>query len=525
MPKSPADILLIQHPRRWLTVIVAVYLIVATLFALYTPPWQNPDEPAHYNYIAHIAAGHGLPVLQMGDYDQALRDELTTLHFPPERSIAALRYENYQPPLYYVTAAPVFWLAQQLGSAQPLIWLRLYDVLLGACSLLLLYACLDAAFPQTPSIALAATAFSALLPMHIAMNAAVNNDGLAELLLLAAMLTLLRWMAARFNGDAANPRLLLLLGVLLGLGLLTKIYAYALLPVCLLGVLMTEWRLALGDLGRKIGAAVQPLVTVLIPAVLIGIPLWLRNALNYGWRDPLGLNWHDQVVVGQVTTAQWLAQNGWPAYWQRAWDFTFKSFWGVFGWLGLFVDGRIYTALLLFSTVLMVGTLWIVGRTSLRWGKLSAMRQQVALLFGLMLLAVLASYALYNLKFVQHQGRYLFWGLLPISALMAAGWRAMTRWPPALAAMLVVGGLSVWLALGDNMNKWTLLSGGLIGMLILLQPLLFSGWSNGIVQRAAPTLAQSAFLPFLRAAAWCAPFLLLIVLNLVCLFWFIVPML
>ncbi|MCB0082648.1 MAG: hypothetical protein KDE47_17020, partial [Caldilineaceae bacterium] len=126
MPKSPADILLIQHPRRWLTVIVAVYLIVATLFAIYTPPWQNPDEPAHYNYIAHIAAGHGLPVLQMGDYDQALRDELTTLHFPPERSIAALRYENYQPPLYYVTAAPVFWLAQQLGSAQPLIWLRLY---------------------------------------------------------------------------------------------------------------------------------------------------------------------------------------------------------------------------------------------------------------------------------------------------------------------------------------------------------------------------------------------------------------
>ncbi|MCB0088487.1 MAG: hypothetical protein KDE54_11285, partial [Caldilineaceae bacterium] len=61
------------------------------------------------------------------------------------------------------------------------------------------------------------------------------------------------------------------------------------------------------------------------------------------------------------------------------------SFWGVFGWLGLFVDGRIYTALLLFSTVLMVGALWIVGRTGLRWGKLSAMRQQAALLFGLML--------------------------------------------------------------------------------------------------------------------------------------------
>ncbi|MEZ4657785.1 MAG: hypothetical protein R2911_09445 [Caldilineaceae bacterium] len=44
---------------------------------------------------------------------------------------------------------------------------------------------------------------------------------------------------------------MLWLGVL-GLGLLTKIYAYALLPACLLGVVMTEW-LAAGQPPTKCG--------------------------------------------------------------------------------------------------------------------------------------------------------------------------------------------------------------------------------------------------------------------------------
>lgn len=520
-----ADILPIQHARRWLTLIMVAYMVVATLFALYTPPWQNPDEPAHYNYVAHIAEGKGLPVLQMGDYDQALRDELTAANFPPERSIAPLRYENYQPPLYYLSAAPVFWLGRTLGNTQPLYWLRLYNVLLGAISLLLLYGALRVAFVNRPTVALAGTAFTALLPMHVAMTAAVNNDGLAELLLLAAMLTLLRWMAVRLKGTLQGERLLLLLGIVLGLGLLTKIYAYALLPVCLLGVLTTVWRTQLGALGDKTRAALQPLFSVLIPAGLLGAPLWLRNALNYGWRDPLGLTWHDQVVVGQVTTVEWLAQNGWPAYWQRAWDFTFKSFWGVFGWLGLFLDQRIYTVLLLFSALLAVGALWSIWQTLMRWRLLPKMQQQAILLFTLMLLAVLASYALYNLKFVQHQGRYLFWGLLPISALMAAGWRAITRWRPALAAAAVVGGLSIWLAANDNLNKWTLLSGGCIVALLLLQPVLFSGRLNAIFSRTYPALLGGPLNATLKTAAWSAPFLLLFLLNLVCLFLFIIPML
>ncbi len=220
-------------------IIVAGYLLVGSLFALTTPAWQNPDEPAHYNNIAEIATGGGLPVLRHGDYDEAYMNELKALRFPPSHSIDAIRYEAYQPPLYYVAAAPVYLLGE--GS---LLTLRLLSVGLGAFVIILLYLCVELIFPTKPLLPVGAAAFAAFLPMQVAMSAAVNNDGLAQLLLLAAMLSLLRWMRQRFYRrvlPSLGWPMLLVLGLLLGLGMLTKIYAYLVLALCAGLVGLTVW--------------------------------------------------------------------------------------------------------------------------------------------------------------------------------------------------------------------------------------------------------------------------------------------
>ena len=65
-----------KRARVWALIIVLAYLIVGTLYAVYTPNWQIPDEPAHYNYIAQIADDGALPVLEMGDWQQAYQDAL-----------------------------------------------------------------------------------------------------------------------------------------------------------------------------------------------------------------------------------------------------------------------------------------------------------------------------------------------------------------------------------------------------------------------------------------------------------------
>src|SRR5262245_51466550 len=82
--------------------ILLAYFIVGALFAIRTPPWQAPDEPAHYNYIAQIATNGCCPVIEPGDWNQAYLRQLTTNHFAPDSlaDLGKIQYEDHQPPLY-----------------------------------------------------------------------------------------------------------------------------------------------------------------------------------------------------------------------------------------------------------------------------------------------------------------------------------------------------------------------------------------------------------------------------------------
>jgi len=540
----------LRRPRLALALILIGYVVAATLYAVITPAWQNPDEPAHYNNIAYIATGHGLPVLREGDYDQEYISALVSGGFPPHLAIGSLRYEAYQPPFYYIAATPAFW----LGNGD-LRFVRIFNVLLGVVSLLLLYACMETVFPTKPLLTVGATAFAAFLPMHVAMSAAVNNDGLAELLILATMLTLLRWMKQRFyrsvvtagqHENGLERRTLLLLGVLLGLSMATKIYGYALAPVVVGAVLLTVWLAPVAQLDHRLARptlrawwqALGAALWVLTPALLLVIPLWLRNLQFYGAWDLLGLQMHDRLVAGQPTTADWIASEGFITYLERALDFTFRSFWGVFGWLGVFMEPRIYTLLLAFTGVLLLGLLWALVRFICGRPEADMDRYQfwVLGLFGVMTLAVLASFAWYNLKFVQHQGRYLFWGLLPISAFVALAWRELMQ-PlqgklTGLMALVLAGALAVADLRTDIMDRRAIVAIGLFGLLLMLQPLLLSGSVDAIVIGAPPWLQRilsnrrlQPLFGVMRVGVWASPFLALFVLNLLIPFWYIAPQL
>jgi hypothetical protein len=532
----------IRRPHLYLAFIVAAYLATAILFAVTTPDWQNPDEPAHYNYIAHIAATGELPVLRTGDYDQAYLGELLAARFPPEMSIAGLRYESYQPPLYYVAATPVY-----LATDGSLLALRLFNVALGAVAVLLLYAALALVFPTKTLLFVGATAFAAFLPMHVAMNASVNNDGLAEVLLLAALIVLLRWMRRRFyRGPSpatdhrpaptrAIPYALLLLGCLLGLGVWTKIYAYMAVALCSGLVWLVVWlQPRVVDNGapvrdpswRTFQRGVVAALWVAVPAGLLALPLWLRSARLYGGWDILGLGMHDAVVAGQPTTSEWIAHYGWMDYSERAVNFTFQSFWGVFGWMGIFMEERVYTMLWVFSGVLALGLLWALVRFICGRPETDMDRYQFWALgfFGVMVLAVLLAYGWYNVKFVQHQGRYFLWGLLPLGTFVALGWREMMQPLQGKVTGFIVGVLTVALtiaalAVGIRDTVVILLTALLAGLLIS-QPFLLSGAIDAIVigepivvQRWLARPALRPLLRVLRVLAWASPFLVLLALD------------
>jgi len=206
--------------------------------------------------------------------------------------------------------------------------------------------------------------------------------------------------------------------------------------------------------------------------------------------------------------------------------------------MGVFMEPRVYMLLLVFTGALLLGLLWALVRFICGRPEADMDRYQfwVLGLFGVMMLAVLASFIWYNLKFVQHQGRYFFWGLLPISTFAALAWRELMQ-PlqgklTGLLALVLAASLAVADMRTDIMDRWIIVSIGLFGLLLMLQPLLLSGSVDAIVigapQQLQHFLGKRRLQPLLRMArvlVWAAPFLALFLLSLQIPFRYILPQL
>ncbi len=508
---------LFVRSKNWLIVLIIVaYLAVGILYAVKTPPWQVPDEPAHYNYIKYVAENYRLPVLQMGDYPHDYLEEIKARRFPSEMSIEPLRYEFHQPPLYYVLAAVVYKL-----FAGGLLPLRLLSVLLGCCLLWVTYRIAKEVFTGHEALALGTTAFVAFVPMHIAITAAVNNDTLAELILAVILWMLVRYvktsppgLEGTGGGRAEGIGRFVGLGVLIGLGLLTKITTLVAVPVALVAVVVRE-----GWLEQRRKSTYIRCFLLLASCFLLTLPWFIRNVSVYGGLDILGMQRHDAIVVGQPRTAEWLAQLGAARFAQDFILTTFRSFWAQFGWMGILIDQRIYLILALLCAVVGLGlalffatnlstrlrTSYTNSKVETAFTNLSRKRMALGLL-ALSALLTLLSYFWYNLKFVQHQGRYLFPALVPLGLAFALGLREVLARDNAKAVALL------FLAATLSLAAKGLVTGD------------FNKLSISLLGGTAVAFGIKAFLPE-KYDDWvfALPYLGLWGLDLICLFKFIVP--
>lgn len=405
---------MIQTKNNWLLgVLLALYCIIGTLYALRVPAWQVPDEPAHYNYVRQLVQNNMLPVIENGDFDPKL------VPLPPKfdhRPVDKITYEDHQPPLFYALAAPVFAL-----SGGNLVAMRLLSVLLGGAGVVCCYLTLQRLFPTTPHWAALGTAFYALLPQHVHILAGFNNDSLSEALIALTVLLCVGLITQTTPRPA--PFLGIGLAVVVGLALLTKAQAYLALPLAVLGL----W------LARPSGATTRNLLVVPMLACILGLPLWVRNIGLYGGTDFLGLQRHDLVVVGQLTTAEMIAKAGAGAWLRELLQTTFQSYWGQFGWMSVPLSNRYYIAFLAFTlcSAVLFMRWWLRDQSTPATPTPAPQRRALTLLAALALMTLLA-FVWYNTKFVQFQGRYLYPALVPVAAALAVGWNSalpkLSRW-------------------------------------------------------------------------------------------------
>ena len=381
-------------PRLALLLPFLLYFLIGGAYAWRTPAWQSPDEPAHYQYVRQLAQGQW-PIMQAGDYDQREQSETIGREFAPPLSLDDWQYEDYQPPLYYLLLLPTYWLTD--GS---LFALRLTSLLIGSGIIICTYLTAKT-LTHRPILPLTITLFVALLPQHLAILASVNNDSLTFLLIALTLYALTRH---------APPTTLTLL---LALATLTKVTAYL-----LFGVVAITYFVQIYPDWRRFAKTITQLI---LPTLVVGMVWWGRNLWVYGGFDFLGTQAHDAIVTGQPTPAWWIAQFGLGNLIGRLFFITFDSFWGQFGWMAAPFPHRYDLPVAIF---LLGG-----GFAGLFFGRSWARKPQnrpIWYAFLTLTLLNLTLYLVYNLNYVQHQGRYLFPSLIPITTLLIGGWHHLT---------------------------------------------------------------------------------------------------
>jgi hypothetical protein len=363
-------------------------------------------------------------VIEPADWDAAQLESLKAAQFPEGADLSAVSYEDWQPPLYYLAAAPLF-----IATGGSLHALRFLSLAFGAGLIIAAYMVIRRLFPPYPVLALSAAIFVAFLPQNMAILASANNDSLGWLLL-GMLLTIAM-------GYVGNPVLpdhdgigqpfdesmrphAAAMGGFLGLIMLTKLTP--ILPAVVVIILAIAWRWRIE--GRGVLWLLQQVAWGIGFGGLIGA-LWLfRNGQVYGWPDILGFIRHNAVVIGQPRTVDLMAQVGTAAYWGQYLTTTYHSFWGQFGWMGVPMQPRVYLGIGIFLVWAFVGLIILLARFRNLWELIPVQRAGAWMLI-LTVVASIAVYVVYNLTFVQFQGRYLYGALIPLGlfiALGAMGW-------------------------------------------------------------------------------------------------------
>jgi 4-amino-4-deoxy-L-arabinose transferase-like glycosyltransferase len=373
----------IRHPRALvpppLAALIGVVLLIGVSWALLLPPFQAPDEAAHFAYVQSLAERGALP----GDAhrsvvstDQVLADGAvgagqiafhSSVVKPPWNATDQARYlglvrdghisrsdgggtisSSPNPPLYYLYAALAYWAADSNSAFDRLYAIRIWGVvaLLGTVVGAWLLAGEVLGRRRLPQLACAAIA--GLVPEQTFISTSVNPDAL-----MVPLWTVALWLGARVVNRGAPRRDALALSAVTAAAIVTKATSYALVPAVLLALAIGYRRRPASDRGTFVGALGPPLLALAVPVLgWIGLARALgRPAINtigpavgvtprpFNIREFLSFVW--QFYLPRLP---WMTPfketGGLPVY-----SLWLRDTWGFFGWNEFAVAGWLRNAL------------------------------------------------------------------------------------------------------------------------------------------------------------------------------------
>jgi 4-amino-4-deoxy-L-arabinose transferase-like glycosyltransferase len=444
----------------------------AVCWSLITPPFQAPDEPDHYAYVAQLALAGALPTSNAeGAYPADESLALSDLHYgrvrlqPEDPAIYSraeerkLRHDlafsgsptatgaagvaTGEPPLYYMLELIPYELGSGATVLERLELMRLLSALLAGLTALFVFLFVREALPRDPWAWPIGGMGVALTPLLGFMSGAVTSEAMLYAVSAAAF-----YYLARAFRRGLTPRRAAAIGAVVAIGLLTKLNFAGLIPGIALGLIVLTHRAARSSRS----AAYRSLLLALAIAQTPVIVSTVVGALS------------DHSTLSSVNTAlQAAGQQGsllgridytWQFFLPRLPGmpsdfpgiFTTRQIWfnglvGLYGWLDTTFPGWVYTAALLptgLLTLLCVRAL-VHDRSGLR-ARVGELAVYAVMAVGLLALIGSASYAGFPRRTGDFaESRYL----LPLLALMGAALAlaargAGRRWGPVVGTLILV---------------------------------------------------------------------------------------
>lgn len=442
--------LIARARRNWLPILILVaHLALGVLYSVVVPLWEAHDEWAHYGYVNYLLTNRTLPK-------------------PGERTVSEGEFDQLtQPPLYYLLAAlPNFWVNTSdgfeptpnpyagtgtgeggvnmfvhsemeafpyRGTALAAHLARLVSVLIGTAAVWFTYLLGGFMFPQRKEIGLGAMAITAFSPQLVFIGSVITND-----ILVATLSSLVLFLCLRTALGKPGFKEFFLLGFSLGLALLSKYNAWALIPLGLLsgaiGVIKQvrvtrSWKIALGS--------------AFLFLCILGLILWgwvFRSLSLYGTPTTRRVQLVERFLADLRKPLIILRRMHWEII-PKALHYAFMTFWSSFGWGNVEVDQWIYQALAIVCLLAAIGLLVFMFRgypRSIKWGV-------VLLLLAISSIVAVPMYGLLRFEQFYLRGRYLLPAISAVNLLLFLGLvqllpQRFTRY----LALVVAGCMFLW---------------------------------------------------------------------------------
>ncbi|HWJ50085.1 MAG TPA: DUF2142 domain-containing protein [Solirubrobacteraceae bacterium] len=457
----------------WTCALIAT--LGAACWSVITPPFQAPDEQAHFAYVQNLAETGRLPSTSRDEYSveeaQTLVDlhqgevrwhpELTTISAPAD--VEKLRHDQAaplpragpggigvaasEPPLFYALAT----IPYQLGSSGSLLdrleLVRLMDALFAGLTALFTFMFVREALPGVPWAWTVGGLTAALMPLLGFTSGFVTPDAMLYTVCAATFYCLARAFRRGLTWRAS-----IALGLLIGAGFLTKLNFVGVVPGVMLGLVVLAFR-GIRDSpdGPRTGRAFGPMALAMALSVAPVCLYALFNVIN--GHATLGIV---SNAAGQVSERETLGGEIvyiWEFFLPRlpgmANDFpglsTLHQVWfnrtvGLYGWLDTTFPPWVYTfALIPAGLMALLAVCSLIARRAALLRRKSELLVYIVICVSLLTLIGADSHLGSATEGAGYaQPRYIM-PLLPFAAAVVAlaARGAGRRWGPVVRALIV----------------------------------------------------------------------------------------